>query len=105
MMLDLAFLEASPSPYMMMPQATAQYGQVLRTSVVRASLNSRTSASASVGEKPSSARLDPASEAPVTIRNRRLVMSAMEITFSCLQSPESMPLRAAPTSAGGGGWG
>ena len=38
------------------PQATEQYGQVLRVSVARASLNSRTSASASVGEKPISSK-------------------------------------------------
>ena len=44
---------------MMMPQPTEQYGQVLRVSVVRSSLNSRTSARAAVGAKPSAARLEP----------------------------------------------
>src|SRR2546429_3589278 len=76
-MLERAFLERSPRLYMRTPQATAQYGQVLRVSVARASLNSRTSASAAVGEKPSSTRLEPAREAPVTFRNSRRVTSAM----------------------------
>ena len=38
MMLDLAFLALSPSPYIRMPQPTEQYGQVLRVSVVRDNL-------------------------------------------------------------------
>ena len=33
-----AFLELSPRLYMMMPHPTEQYGQVLRVSVLRASL-------------------------------------------------------------------
>src|ERR1700733_14863429 len=77
MMADLAFLDPSPSPYITTPQATAQYGQVLRVSVVRRSLNSRTSATASEGEKPMSARLEPASVAPVICRNWRRVRSVM----------------------------
>src|SRR2546429_197134 len=84
-MLERAFLERSPRLYMRTPQATAQYGQVLRVSVARASLNSRTSASAAVGEKPSSTRLDPAREAPVTFRNSRRVTSAMAIP-SCMSA-------------------
>src|SRR5580704_16784893 len=76
-MLDSAFLARSPRLYMSTPQATAQYGQVLRVSVARASLNSRTSAIAAVGEKPRSARLDPARETPVILRNSRRVKSAM----------------------------
>src|ERR1700722_20329281 len=81
MMLAWAFFAWSPSPYMRMPQATAQYGQVLRVSLAWASLNSRTSASATDGENPISARLDPAREAPVTAKNRRRVMSTMKIPF------------------------
>src|SRR4029077_16744063 len=84
-MLALAFLAASPSPYITMPHATAQYGQVLRVSVALASLNSRTSARAFDGEKPISARLDPASETPVTARNWRRVISAIGIPFAGLR--------------------
>src|SRR5215510_10526200 len=78
-MLAVAFFDRSPYEYMSTPQATEQYGQVLRVSVARASLNSRTSASASRGEKPSRARLDPASEAPVSVRNSRRVSSVIGI--------------------------
>ena len=60
-----------------MPQATEQYGQVLRVSVARVSLYSRTSASASPGEKPMSAKLEPTSDMPVTFKNWRLVNSDM----------------------------
>src|ERR1039457_7105039 len=60
-----------------MPQATEQYGQVLRVSVARVSLYSRTSASASPGEKPMSAKLEPTSDRPVTFKNWRLVNSDM----------------------------
>src|SRR5579859_3794692 len=81
MMLAWAFFAWSPRPYIRMPQATAQYGQVLRVSLARASLNSRTSATATDGENPISARLDPARETPVTARNRRRVISTMGIPF------------------------
>src|SRR3569832_2331047 len=77
MMEALAFFAPSPNPYITMPQATAQYGHVLRVSVVRRSLNSRTSATAAVGENPMSARLDPASVAPVILRNWRRLTSVM----------------------------
>src|SRR5256885_14169637 len=87
-MLDRAFFERSPRLYMRTPQATAQYGQVLRVSVARASLNSRTSAIAAVGEKPSRARLEPARVALVTFRNSRRVTSAMAIPLQCLQTAE-----------------
>src|SRR6202140_1558029 len=76
-MLGCAFFAASPSPYMRTPQATEQYGQVLRVSVARVSLYSRTSASASPGEKPMSAKLEPTSDMPVTLKNWRLVKSDM----------------------------
>src|SRR5262245_31904727 len=87
-MLAVAFFDRSPYEYMSTPQATEQYGQVLRVSVARASLNSRTSASASRGEKPSRARLDPASDAPVSVRNWRLVRSVIGIPLgtSCKRS-------------------
>src|SRR6267142_521237 len=77
MMLGWAFLAPSPKLYITTPQATAQYGHVLRVSVVRESLNSRTSASATEAEKPSSARLEPASVAPVIFRNWRRVRSVI----------------------------
>src|SRR3954469_23876105 len=84
MMLALAFLAPSPKPYITMPQATAQYGQVLRVSVVRNSLNSRTSATAAVGENPMSARLEPARVAPVILRNWRRLTSVMRtLVFRC----------------------
>src|ERR1700758_3823084 len=87
MMLGWAFLAESPRLYMTIPHATAQYGQVLRVSVARESLNSRTSARATDGENPIKARLEPAREAPVTARNRRRVISTMGIPFGylCLQ--------------------
>src|ERR1700730_613767 len=96
-MLDRAFFERSPSPYMRTPQATAQYGHVLRVSVARASLNSRTSAIAAVGEKPSSARLDPARVALVTFRNSRRVTSAMSLPLDACRPAESIPLREGAT--------
>src|ERR1700758_4788870 len=74
-----AFLARSPRLYIRMPQETAQYGQVLRVSVARLNLNSRTSASAAVGEKPSRTRLEPAKDALVTFKNSRRVTSAMTI--------------------------
>src|SRR3982074_1428547 len=77
MMLAFAFFDPSPNEYITTPHATAQYGQVLRVSVVRESLNSRTSAMATEAEKPSSARLEPASVAPVIFRNWRRVRSCM----------------------------
>src|SRR5271165_1342006 len=76
-MLGCAFLAPSPRPYIRMPQATEQYGQVLRVSVARVSLYSRTSASAGPGEKPIIARLKPTSDIPVTFRNWRLFKSDM----------------------------
>src|SRR5258706_15627321 len=87
-MLGWAFLAASPRPYMRMPQATEQYGQVLRVSVARESLYSRTSASAGPGAKPITARLEPTSDRPVTFKNWRLVNSGM--TFS-LRRPTGNP--------------
>src|ERR1700730_2038976 len=77
MMLGWAFFAASPNEYITTPHATAQYGQVLRVSVARESLNSRPSAIATEAEKPSSARLEPASVAPVICRNWRRVRSVM----------------------------
>ena len=52
-------------------------GQKQRVSVARASLNWRTSASASVGANPSATRLEPATVAPVIFRNSRRVTSTM----------------------------
>src|ERR1700738_1839781 len=96
-MLALAFLAASPSPYITTPQATAQYGQVLRVSVALASLNSRTSASAFDGEKPISARLDPARVALVIFRKSRRVTSAMAIPLHACRPAKSIPLREGAT--------
>src|SRR5580700_4998110 len=95
-MLDSAFLARSPRLYMSTPQATAQYGQVLRVSVARASLNSRTSAIAAVGEKPRSARLDPARETPVILKNSRRVTSAMaNLSGMSADRAKFIPLRKA----------
>src|SRR5256885_11505390 len=99
-MLDRAFFERSPRLYMRTPQATAQYGQVLRVSVARASLNSRTSAIAAVGEKPSRARLEPARVALVTFRNSRRVTSAMAIPLHACRRPKSIPLGLVSLPAG-----
>src|SRR5262252_10052021 len=74
-MVDLTFFALSPSVYMIIPQLTEQYGQVLRVSVVRASLKLRVSANAAVGEKPSATRLDPTSPAPLTRKNCLRFMS------------------------------
>src|ERR1700745_1883382 len=71
----VTFLALSPSPYMITPQPTAQYVQVWRVSVVRASLKWRVSASTSVGEKPSMARLEPARPAALTLKNCLRFMS------------------------------
>src|SRR5262245_36514364 len=60
---------------MIKPQLTEQYGQVLRVSVVRASLKLRVSASAAVGEKPIATRLEPTSPAPLTRKNCLRFMS------------------------------
>ena len=65
-MVDLTFFALSPRVYITRPQLTEQYGQVLRVSVVRASLKLRVSAKAAVGEKPNATRLDPTSPAPLT---------------------------------------
>jgi hypothetical protein len=62
---------------MIIPQLTEQYGQVLRVSVVRASLKLRVSAIASVGEKPSAARLEPMSPALLTRKNCLRFISMM----------------------------
>src|SRR5215472_15386498 len=91
-MLERAFLARSPRLYMMTPQETEQYGQVLRVSVARLSLNSRTSASAASGENPSRARLDPARVAPVILKNSRRVTSAMAFPSACLQTRRSLYL-------------
>src|SRR5262249_48834659 len=71
----LLFLALSPSVYMMTPQLTEQYGQVLRVSVVRASLKLRTCARTACGENPIIARLEPPSPAPQTLKNCLLFMS------------------------------
>jgi hypothetical protein len=65
----VTFFALSPRLYMMMPQPTEQYEQVLRASVARANLKSRVSAKASIGEKPSATRLDAANPVPLTWKN------------------------------------
>src|SRR5262245_38165483 len=50
MITGFTFFDVSPSVYMIIPQLTEQYGQMLRCSVVRASLNERASTSAGPGE-------------------------------------------------------
>src|SRR5882757_3224226 len=71
----VTFLALSPSPYMMTPHPTAQYGQVLRVSVVRASLKLRVSASIAVGQNPSAARLEPTRPAALALKNCLRFMS------------------------------
>src|SRR5437588_11079658 len=48
----MAFFDLSPSVWMITPQETAQYGQMLRVSVVREILKARISARAFVRSKP-----------------------------------------------------
>jgi hypothetical protein len=63
-------LRASPWLYMINPQPTEQYGQVLRVSWVWASLKWRTcSAKAGVGAMPNAPRLEPARPIPATLKN------------------------------------
>src|SRR5258708_9486860 len=71
----VTFLALSPSPYMMTPHPTAQYGQVLRVSVVRASLKLRVSASTARGQNPSAARLEPTRPAALARQNCLRLMS------------------------------
>src|SRR5262249_48560694 len=66
---ETAFFALSPRLYMMTPQPTEQYGQVLRVSVVRASLKARVSASTGCGEKPINARLEPPIPAAQALKN------------------------------------
>jgi len=61
------------------PQPTAQYGQVFRVSIVRASLKLRVSANTGWGENPSNARLDPPRPAAQALKNCRRLTS-MDIT-------------------------
>ena len=71
----------SPRLYMMMPQPTEQYGQVLRVSVVRASLKARTSARAAVGAKPSAPRLEAPIPDAQTLKNwRRVSLTSIRIS-------------------------
>src|ERR1700682_6079069 len=95
-MLGCAFFAASPSPYMRTPQATEQYGQVLRVSVARASLYSRTSASAGPGANPITARLEPTSDMPVTFKNWRLVKSDMPflLATTAMEPQDNKPQKA-----------
>src|SRR2546423_13818762 len=99
-MLARAFFERSPRLYMRTPQATAQYGQVLRVSVARASLNSRTSAIAAGREKPSRARLEPARVALVTFRNSRRGTSAIAIPLHACRPPKPIPRGVVSLPAG-----
>jgi hypothetical protein len=68
---DLAFFALSPREYIRRPQATEQYGHVLRVSVVRTSLNSRTSARTGAGENPIMAMEEPPNPMPHAFRNCR----------------------------------
>ena len=71
MMEDSAFFALSPREYIKRPQATEQYGQVLRVSVVRSSLNSRTSAKRGAAENPIMTMEEPPNPIPATFRNCR----------------------------------
>jgi hypothetical protein len=58
---------------MMTPQLTEQYGQVLRVSVVRASLKGRTACATASSNppNPNDPIAEPATPAPVSLMNRR----------------------------------
>src|SRR5690349_20425849 len=86
----VTFLALSPSPYMITPHPTAQYGHVLRVSVVRASLKLRVSARTAVGENPSMARLEPARPAALTLKNCLRFMS-IDGPLHSFESPRSKP--------------
>src|SRR2546428_13265737 len=80
-----AFLALSPRLYIRRPQPTEQYGQVLRVSVARASLYSRTSASTWVDENRNTPRLDalrPAALTALNWRNCRLVADNITVLLS-----------------------
>jgi len=70
---------------MITPQLTEQYGQVLRVSVVRASLKALTSASANCGEKPSPTTEDePRPVAQIRKNWRRLMGAFMSYSLAML---------------------
>src|SRR5215471_19131548 len=93
----LAFLALSPRLYMMIPQRTEQYVHVLRVSVVRNSLNSRTSARAAPGAKPNATRLDPAIPVAQTLKNWRRVSLTSIVT-----APPSWAISGPVRSLGAG---
>src|ERR1700722_11835588 len=88
-----AFFERSPSPWMMTPQPTEQYGQVFLVSLVCASLNVRTSASA--GANPSAPRLVAPTLDAVSFRNPR-----REVFMATSPGERDCPLRPSRCKAG-----
>ncbi len=71
---ERAFFDRSPRLYRMTPQATEQYGHVLRVSRICASLNGRTAAAmaGSRPPKPSAPSVPPARPAPAPLSRPRL---------------------------------
>ena len=78
---------------MMTPQLTEQYGQVLRVSVVRSSLNGRTDAASacSLSANPSAPSVDPPTTAPVPFRKaRRETSMDMSLPLGSLFHPPGL---------------
>ena len=85
---DLTFLALSPSVWMMTPHATAQYGQMLRVSVVRAILSCRISARARDMSNPIP------TAAPATVAPFRNVRRLIEPPGRFSPEPARMPFHA-----------
>src|SRR5690606_5945805 len=101
----VAFFALSPRLYMSRPQLTEQYGQVLRVSTARASLNWRVSASAGAGENPSAVMVEAASPAALACRNCLRVMSMGVSSHSCFfGSDAGVPAASPPVGAGASPW-
>src|SRR6266540_396539 len=83
----------------MTPQPTEQYGQVLRVSVVRASLNVRTSARTRSGANPRAVRLVAPMPVADTLKNCRRVnaIADLPVTPTILPSFSGVkPIRPSP---------
>src|SRR5699024_1584069 len=89
-MVGRTFLLRSPRVYTTIPQLTEQYGQVLRDSVVRVSLYSRAAATASLGENPIAAKLEPTRPAALALKNCLRFISIVKYLLehcSCKKDP------------------
>src|SRR5687768_17557215 len=83
----------SPFEYRITPQATEQYGQVLRVSVVLTSLKGRIAAAcaASISPKPKAPSVVPARPAPAVCRNARRESSIVIEFPPEADAPEDIP--------------